>query len=116
MPALQSSLPTVDEIKQVVPSAIAGLGVKELYLFGSAAQGTMTPESDVDFIYLFDSKEHRADRVRELRHRLRDALARDVDLVNKDYFTTPIQNDPLAELEREMFADHVASSPMIRLA
>ena len=62
------------------------LGVESLSLFGSAARGENTAQSDIDLAVKLDHKRmpagfHYAARLEELRERLADALGRPVDVV-----------------------------------
>jgi predicted nucleotidyltransferase len=65
--------------------------VEVAVLFGSAAAGRLTDESDVD-IYLRLARGARwtPDRVRDLRWRLGDAVGRDVELVVEDRHATSV--------------------------
>lgn len=70
--------PIATAIHSVVESDPRVIGV---YVFGSCADGTATPDSDVDLGVLFGEPSSVSDRVR-LADRLSDALEREVDLVD----------------------------------
>jgi hypothetical protein len=61
---------------------IKRFGVKSLALFGSAATGTLTPESDLDFLVEFEAKSF--DAYMDLKEFLEDLFGRRVDLVLAD--------------------------------
>ncbi len=46
-------LKDIEAIIHDISPYLAGLGVKELLLFGSRARGTALPDSDVDFLLIF---------------------------------------------------------------
>lgn len=69
-----------------IAAAVRGVAATDprivaVYLFGSQADGTATPESDVDLGVLFGEATGIADRVR-LEARFSEALGKDVDLVD----------------------------------
>lgn len=66
--------------------------VERAYLFGSAAKGTMTETSDVDFIISFPDNMHfttYADNYFELAEKLEQLLKRNVDLVTENTIKNP---------------------------
>lgn len=67
-------------------------GVERAYLFGSAARGTMTDTSDVDFVIKFPDDMHYttyADNYFELADALEHLLKRNVDLVTEKTLKNP---------------------------
>jgi predicted nucleotidyltransferase len=84
IPLVQEKLP---EIRRIA----AGLRVRRLWLFGSAADGTFEPErSDLDFVVEFEHvtpSEH-ADAFFALIERLESLFARRIDLIEM----RPIRN------------------------
>lgn len=70
--------PMAETIRAVVESDPR---VRAVYVFGSQAEGTARPDSDVDLAVLFGEPASLADRVR-LEYRLAEALEREVDLVD----------------------------------
>ena len=71
----------IEAVQSMVPDVVA------VYLFGSAAQGTQAPESDLDLAIL--AKEPLPETLRwELQERLAGLVRRDVDLVDLRSATT----------------------------
>jgi len=67
-------------------------GVERAYLFGSAATGTMTEDSDVDFIIKFPDEMNYvtyADNYFALADGLEALLQKNVDLVTEKTLTNP---------------------------
>ena len=88
--------------------------VNELYLFGSMARGEGRADSDIDFIYQFDDAADPMIDEWALRDDLASTFGRDIDLVNKRYITTELQ-DRLAEMQRVLFVNSITSKPMFRI-
>lgn len=69
------------DIEQVIRAFFAPLnGIQLVFLFGSAAAGRLTPDSDVDVAVLFEEKPD-ALRLHALQEDLASALQRVTDLV-----------------------------------
>ena len=67
-------------------------GVERAYLFGSAAKGTMTPDSDIDFIIKFPETMNYvsyADNYFALADALESLLKKNVDLVTEKTLKNP---------------------------
>ena len=67
-------------------------GVERAYLFGSAAKGTMTPDSDIDFIIKFPETMNYvsyADNYFALADALEALLKKSVDLVTEKTLKNP---------------------------
>ncbi len=67
-------------------------GVERVYLFGSAAKGTMTPDSDIDFIIKFPETMNYvsyADNYFALADALEALLKKSVDLVTEKTLKNP---------------------------
>lgn len=67
-------------------------GVIRAYLFGSAANGTMTDESDIDFMVSFKPELSYTDygnNYFQLIYALQNLLKKDVDLVAEETITNP---------------------------
>ncbi|MBI5445623.1 MAG: nucleotidyltransferase family protein [Deltaproteobacteria bacterium] len=75
--------------------ALREFGVRRLALFGSAARGEASPESDIDVLVAFERKTFRA-YVGLLRH-LEGLLGRRVDLVIEEAVKPAIRSRILAE-------------------
>lgn len=80
---------TPHKIATIVVPIAQEFGIKELYLFGSMAQGTQTEQSDVDFIYNLPYAPEQYRTVIDFRKRLSESLGRPVDLVRKEYLDEP---------------------------
>lgn len=77
---------TIPRHLEPIADAVRGVAAAEprvvaVYLFGSQADGSATPESDVDLGILFGRATGIADRVR-LEARFAEALGKEVDLVD----------------------------------
>ena len=72
--------------------------VRELSIFGSASDGRMRPDSDVDLLVVFES-EARIGLIAfaRLRHELAEAFGRTVDLVPKDGLKPAIKAEVLSQ-------------------
>lgn len=83
--SIEKSLP---EIK----STFKKYGAVSAFLFGSAAQGAVQKDSDVDFLFSFPSDldpETYANNYFSLLHELRQLLKREVDLVAEKTLKNP---------------------------
>lgn len=74
-------MPSVAQIRQVVTPIAQKYGLKKMYLFGSYAKGTATPESDID-ILIEKGLPLSLLRMSGLRQETMDALGLDVDIVS----------------------------------
>jgi predicted nucleotidyltransferase len=84
-PVVKSNLPEIRAL-------MSRFGVTRAFLFGSAATGEMTEESDVDFLVTFDSAlDYTAygDNYFQLMYALQDLLKRDVDIVAEKTISNP---------------------------
>lgn len=81
---LKDKIPKISELCRIHK-------VKRLYLFGSAAAGNFTHNSDVDFLISFDSVPllDYADNYFDLQEQLEEILKRKVDLVVEKSITNP---------------------------
>ncbi len=75
-----SYLPDIVEIKLLLNPIAKEYGVKRLYLFGSFAKGTSTPQSDVDLL-VEKGKPISLLKLSGMRLKCEEALQRPVDLV-----------------------------------
>ncbi|MDI9363604.1 MAG: nucleotidyltransferase domain-containing protein [Flavobacterium sp.] len=78
----------LDQIKTLMHQ----YGVVKAYAFGSAVKGTMTENSDVDFIISFPEDMHfitYADNYFALSHALESLLKKNVDLVAEETLQNP---------------------------
>jgi predicted nucleotidyltransferase len=79
---------TQDQIDRIVQFLDRRFGVDTLWLYGSEAQGTANPNSDVDLAALFRRRPEPLE-VFDARTDLEEILHREVDLVDLDQ-TSPI--------------------------
>lgn len=83
------------EVKKKLPEIRAlfqKYGAIRAFLFGSAAQDSMTPDSDIDFLFSFPKEmdfETYGDNYFKLLYDLKDLLNRDVDLVAEKTLKNP---------------------------
>ncbi len=73
------------------------LGVKDLYLFGSVADDSAHPESDVDVLVDFVEPQGLF-RLIQVRHLLEGVLERRIDVVTQDALKGPIRENVLSSL------------------
>ncbi|MEE1295953.1 MAG: nucleotidyltransferase domain-containing protein [Bifidobacterium sp.] len=111
---MQQAVPSVAQIADVARPIAQEHGVAELYLFGSAARGEATSDSDIDFIYDFPDDDMRVRELTALRVALSEAFGRGVDLVRKDYLESP-KRERYAELMRRAFLHEVESHPIYKV-
>jgi uncharacterized protein len=66
--------------------------VRELYVFGSAVSGTMSENSDLDFLVEFDRKGYQGafEQFMGFKQRLEEVFQRPVDLVTLKKFRNPV--------------------------
>lgn len=98
---------TPHKIATIVVPIAQEFGIKELYLFGSMAQGTQTEQSDVDFIYNLPYAPEQYRTVIDFRKRLSESLGRPVDLVRKEYLDEPKKDRDSERIRREIGRAHV---------
>jgi predicted nucleotidyltransferase len=72
-----------EDLQKAVDILDRRFGLDSLWLFGSEAQGTARPDSDVDLAALFKGRPTPVE-VFEVQAELAEILGRDVDLVNLD--------------------------------
>jgi len=81
---------TIEQIKQAVLPACRSFGVRRLDVFGSVAEGTASPTSDVDLLVEFDDPDQKpSKRYFGLLHCLEDTLGCDVDLLTANSLKNP---------------------------
>jgi uncharacterized protein len=62
---------TADLIQDIIQRIIAGVHPQKIILFGSYADGTPSPDSDLDFLIIMDTVERPAERVLAISRLLR---------------------------------------------
>lgn len=105
---------TPHKIATIVVPIAQEFGIKELYLFGSMAQGTQTEQSDVDFIYNLPYAPGQYRTVIDFRKRLSESLGRPVDLVRKEYLDEP-KKDRDSERIRRAFMHNLQQHPVYKI-
>lgn len=85
---MAEAMVTRDQIDRIVDVLDRRFGLDALWLYGSEAQGTAKPDSDVDLAALFRQRAEPLD-VFDARTDLEEILHREVDLVDLDQ-TSPI--------------------------
>ena len=90
--------PIVEQISQATRPILERYGVRRAALFGSAARGQMTDQSDIDILVQIDSDISLLDFV-GLKLELEEALGRRVDLVKFDMIKPPLKERILADQE-----------------
>ena len=81
---------TIEQIKQAVLPACRNFGVRRLDVFGSVAEGTAAPTSDVDLLVEFNEPDRKpSKRYFGLVHHLEDTLGCEVDLLTSSSLRNP---------------------------
>ncbi|MGB3780214.1 MAG: nucleotidyltransferase domain-containing protein [Tunicatimonas sp.] len=80
--------------------------VKELYLFGSAATGSLSKDSDLDFIVQFDRSGYEGafDQFMDFKHQLEEIYGRSVDLYHKTTFRNRIFQQEVERTKKLLYA------------
>jgi len=87
---------TIDQLRELVQPVAVRYGVKRVFLFGSYAQGTATPDSDIDL--RIDSGAIRDYfELSGFHQELEDALSRSVDVLT----TGSLEGNFLSRIEKE---------------
>ncbi|MBQ7674177.1 MAG: nucleotidyltransferase domain-containing protein [Alphaproteobacteria bacterium] len=87
---------TIEDIKNAIKVVAADFPICRAVLFGSRANGTSTPESDVDLIMEFSAPVTLI-TISKIKHRLEDILMTDVDVIHG-----PIQDSDMIEIDKEI--------------
>ena len=87
---------TIDDIKNAVKDVAVEFPISRAVLFGSRANGTSTPESDVDLIMEFNAPVTLI-TISKIKNRLENILETNVDIVHG-----PLQDDDVIEIENEI--------------
>ncbi|HYX09681.1 MAG TPA: nucleotidyltransferase domain-containing protein [Bacteroidales bacterium] len=80
--------------------------VKELYLFGSAASGNLTPDSDLDFIVNFERDGYAGafDQFIDFKQQLEKIYGRPVDLYHQKKFRNAIFQRDVDQSKQLLYA------------
>ncbi len=86
---------------EAIQTLCARFGVKELCVFGSVLTSEFGPDSDVDFLVVFDSDDLGPwmSRVTDLAEELQKLIGRKVDLALKDGLKWVIRDRVLSEAQ-----------------
>jgi predicted nucleotidyltransferase len=76
-----STLPKVDVRR--LHAICSRYGIAELYVFGSAARGELSSDSDVDVLYVLRPGSRLGWEIEDLNQELTELFGRTVDLVSK---------------------------------
>jgi uncharacterized protein len=97
------SLPVLDVDRDRLREICARYGIAALWVFGSIARGSATPESDVDLLYVLLPGRRLGWDVEQLSDELADLFGRPVDLVSRAALHARLRPAVLAEA-REFYA------------
>ena len=86
----------VQEHRQTILALAREHGARDVRVFGSAARGDSTADSDLDLLVEFESDHSLLDRI-ALIQELEDALSIPVDVLTEKALHPMIRNDILAE-------------------
>ena len=87
---------TIEDIKNAIKVVAADFPICRAVLFGSRANGTYTPESDVDLIMEFNAPVTLI-TISKIKNRLESILETNVDIVHG-----PMHDDDMIEIENEI--------------
>ncbi len=87
---------TIEDIKSAVKNVAVEFPISRTVLFGSRANGTSTPESDVDLIIEFNAPVTLI-TISKIKNRLENILETNVDIVHG-----PLQDDDMIEIDNEI--------------
>jgi predicted nucleotidyltransferase len=93
------NLEALERIRPGIAALCARYGVAELWVFGSAARGEATPQSDVDLLYVRGPNAARGLAFFGFQAELEDLLGTKVDLVPKEGLHWVIRDRVLADAE-----------------
>ena len=82
---------SIDELKVIVAPVAESYGVSKVYLFGSVARGDYNEDSDYDFC-IESGKICDLIELSGFFQDLRDAVGREIDLVNSKYLNAELLN------------------------
>lgn len=88
---------TIEQIKETVASIAPEYNLKKVTLFGSRANGTARPDSDVDLIVEFKRKTVSLLKIISLKHRLEDIWNLSVDVIH-----APIPEESILIIDKEV--------------
>ena len=97
---MNSTVYTIDEIRNMINPILVKYGVDKAYVFGSYARGEATPNSDIDILI------KRGDiktlfKLGGLYYELEKILKKSIDVLTEETFT----EQPTDELDEEFYID-----------
>ena len=103
MESVASCPPAVDTLEGVLEAIEAkqadflALGIQRVGVFGSFGRREQGPESDVDLVLEWNTKDRSGLRLVALIHQLERALGRGVDVISRDYAAPCIEKAILSD-------------------
>lgn len=88
---------SLQEIKSGVAAAAREFPIKKAELFGSYANGSSTPDSDVDLLVEFTTPRVSLLTLNQVKFRLEELLQTEVDVIHG-----PLNEDSMIELDRRI--------------
>ena len=100
-------LPLIQDNQQAIADLCKKHHVDRLELFGSAADGTLTPDSDLDFLIQFDRSSDLSpfDQYFGLLLALNNLLGRDIDLIEPATVTNPFMLKAIQRSPKQVIYD-----------
>lgn len=89
-------IPTLDDIRALLPPILRHHGVRRAAVFGSTARGEARSDSDLDLLVEFESGRTLLD-LASLRSALREELGQEADVVTYASLHPALRNAVLAE-------------------
>lgn len=86
---------TIEQITKAAVTAATEFPITQIMLFGSYANGTNTPDSDVDLLIEFQTKSVSLLTLCEVKNRLEELLGVDVDVIH-----APIPDGAIIEIDK----------------
>ncbi len=99
-------LKNIEDKLQEIRKICSLLGVKKLYVFGSAVSGDFDEKSDIDFLISFDenlSVEEYTQNYFELYYKLKELFNRDIDIVTERTLTNPYFIESINETKKLIY-------------
>jgi predicted nucleotidyltransferase len=98
--------------------------VEFLYIFGSAVNGNFNNESDIDFLYEFDTDGidfdnlndaayDYADNFFEFKFKLQDILMRKIDLIQYNHYKNPYFREDVERTKQLIYVDKQSKEAVV---
>lgn len=100
-------LSLIQDNQQAIDALCKRYDVRKLVLFGSAADGTYRPGSDLDFLIAFNrpSSRNAFDQYFGLLLELKELLGHEIDLIEPDVVTNPYMLKAIRRSEQQVVYD-----------